>query len=62
MDELKAVSKMEDTHLAQAINYLEAYNLEIALLVNFGSKSLQFRRLINSKKPQVGIPQGNASG
>ncbi len=62
MLELKDGSKMEDAHLAQTINYLEAYNLEIGLLVNFGSKSLQFRRLINSKKPQVGIPQGNVSG
>jgi len=35
--------------LAQAINYLEAYNLEIGLLINFGAKSLEFKRLINSK-------------
>jgi len=47
--ELKAVSAMDDSHLAQGINYLEAYNLEIGLLINFGSKSLQFKRLINSK-------------
>ena len=47
--ELKAVSAMDDGHLAQGINYLEAYNLEIGLLINFGSKSLQFKRLINSK-------------
>lgn len=47
--EIKAVTKMEDVHLAQAINYLEAYNLEIGLLMNFGAKSLEFRRLINSK-------------
>jgi GxxExxY protein len=47
--ELKAVIKLEDVHLAQAKNYLEAYNLEIGLLINFGSKSLQFKRLINSK-------------
>lgn len=45
--EIKAVTKMEDVHLAQAINYLEAYNLEIGLLVNFGAKSLEFKRLIN---------------
>jgi GxxExxY protein len=38
--ELKALSTLEDIHLAQAINYLEAYNLEIGLLINFGSKSL----------------------
>lgn len=47
--ELKAVTKTEDVHLAQAINYLEAYNLEIGLLINFGPKSLEFKRLINSK-------------
>lgn len=47
--ELKAVTKTEDVHLAQAINYLEAYNLEVGLLVNFGAKSLEFKRLINSK-------------
>ncbi len=47
--EIKAVIKLEDVHLAQAINYLEAYNLEIGLLINFGSKSLEIKRLINSK-------------
>ncbi|MDP2209237.1 MAG: GxxExxY protein [Bacteroidota bacterium] len=47
--ELKAIIKLEDVHLAQAINYLEAYNLEIGLLINFGTKSLEFKRLINSK-------------
>ena len=47
--ELKALIKLEDVHLAQAINYLEAYNLEIGLLINFGSKSLEFKRVVNSK-------------
>jgi len=47
--ELKAVIKLEDVHLAQAINYLEAYPIEVGLLINFGSKSLEFKRLINSK-------------
>ena len=47
--ELKAIIQLEDVHLAQAINYLEAYNLEIGLLLNFGAKSLQFKRLINTK-------------
>ena len=47
--EIKAIIKLEDIHLAQAINYLEAYNLEIGLLINFGAKSLEFKRLINSK-------------
>ena len=47
--ELKALTKLEDVHLAQALNYLEAYNLEIGLLINFGSKSLEFKRLHNKK-------------
>jgi len=47
--EIKAVIELQDVHLAQAINYLEAYNLEIGLLLNFGSKSLDFKRLTNSK-------------
>jgi GxxExxY protein len=49
MVELKALSMLEDVHLAQAINYLEAYALEIGLLINFGAKSLEYRRVINSK-------------
>lgn len=49
MVELKAVSELEDVHLAQAINYLEAYGLEVGLLINFGSKSLQFKRVQNKK-------------
>ena len=47
--ELKAISKLEDVHFAQAINYLEAYNLEIGLLINFGEMSLKFKRLTNKK-------------
>ena len=47
--ELKAVTKLEDVHLAQAINYLEAYNLEIGILINFGERSLNFKRLTNKK-------------
>ncbi len=47
--ELKAIIKLEDVHFAQAINYLEAYNLEIGLLINFGEMSLNFKRLTNKK-------------
>lgn len=47
--ELKAVINLEDVHLAQAINYLEAYNLEVGLLINFGSRSMTFKRVTNSK-------------
>lgn len=55
--ELKAVIKLEDVHLAQAINYLEAYDLEIGLLINFGSRSLEFKRVQNKKFNQKN--QGN---
>ena len=47
--ELKAIIELETVHLAQARNYLEAYNLEVGLLINFGSASLQFKRLHNPK-------------
>jgi GxxExxY protein len=47
--ELKAITQLENVHLAQAINYLEAYNLEIGLLVNFGEIDLNFKRLTNKK-------------
>lgn len=47
--EIKALIELQDVHLAQAINYLEAYNLEIGLLINFGSRSLEFKRLANKK-------------
>ena len=47
--ELKAISQLEDVHLAQAINYLEAYSLEVGLLINFGARSLQYKRVVNRK-------------
>ena len=47
--ELKAQTKLEPAHLAQAINYLEAFNLEIGLLINFGNTKLDFHRLQNKK-------------
>ena len=47
--ELKALIKLEPVHFAQAINYLEAYNLEIGLLLNFGAVSLEIKRLLNKK-------------
>ena len=49
MVELKAIIQLENVHLAQAKNYLEAYNMEVGLLINFGSISLQFKRLGNQK-------------
>jgi GxxExxY protein len=54
MVEMKALIALEDVHLAQAINYLEAYGLEVGLLINFGAQSLQFKRVMKpSKKGQV---------
>ena len=47
--EIKAVIKLKPVNLAQAINYLEAYNLEIGQFINFGSPSLEFHRLENKK-------------
>lgn len=47
--ELKARINLEDAHFAQALNYLEAYNLETGLLINFGAPSLEFKRLFNKK-------------
>ena len=44
--ELKAVIELEDVHLAQILNYLKAYRLEVGLLINFGSKSMTFKRLV----------------
>ena len=44
--ELKAINELEDVHITQALNYLRAYRLEVGLLINFGSKSLTFKRLI----------------
>ena len=44
--ELKAIIQLEDVHLAQVLNYLKAYKLEVGLLINFGSKSLAFKRLV----------------
>jgi GxxExxY protein len=58
MVELKAVIELEDVHLAQAINYLEAYGMEIGLLINFGNTSLQFKRVM---KPNRNRPDAQQS-
>ncbi|MCY3765223.1 MAG: GxxExxY protein [Gemmatimonadetes bacterium] len=57
--ELKAVVELTDAHLAQAKNYLEAYDLNVGLLINFGAKSLEFKRAYNRKFKQQ--TQGNPS-
>jgi len=50
MLEIKALVQLEDVHLAQAINYLEAYRLDVGLLINFGNTSLQFKRVMKPGK------------
>jgi len=49
MLELKALIKLEEVHLAQGLNYLTAYNLEIGLLINFGANKLEFKRLFRKQ-------------
>lgn len=51
--ELKAITQLNDVHYAQIINYLEAYKLEVGLLINFGDKSLKFKRFVKSR-PRIG--------
>jgi GxxExxY protein len=51
--EIKAIMNLEPVHFAQAINYLEAYNLEVGLLINFGAEKLMFKRLHNNKYKPV---------
>src|SRR5579872_6991662 len=51
--ELKAISQLEDIHLAQAKNYLEAYNIETGLLINFGGMRLEFKRIFNNKYTSI---------
>jgi GxxExxY protein len=48
--ELKAKIKLEDVHLAQGLNYLVAYNMDKGLLLNFGARSLEVKRLRNPRK------------
>lgn len=71
MVELKAIIELEDVHLAQAVNYLEAYNMKIGLLINFGSKSLQFKRVHNNSlinqsnnqvNPKIKVNHGSDNG
>ena len=60
MVEIKAIIDLEDVHLAQAMNYVEAYKLEIGLLINFGAKSLQFKRVHNNKVSEPHDGSGQA--
>jgi GxxExxY protein len=56
MVELKAIIELENVHLAQAKNYLEVYNMQVGLLINFGSISLQFKRIENPKFKETPFP------
>jgi GxxExxY protein len=53
--ELKAVIRLEDVHLAQAKNYVVAYNFPIGLLINFGSTSLEFKKIFNNRPGFLGL-------
>jgi len=48
--EIKALKQLEEVHWAQTLNYLKAYKLEVGLLINFGAKSLEFKRFILTNK------------
>jgi len=48
--EIKALVSLENVHLAQAKNYVNAYNKPVGLLINFGGKSLEFKKIFNSNK------------
>ncbi len=50
MVELKALIKLEEVHLAQGLNYLTAYDLEVGLLINFGSTKMEFKRLFRKQQ------------
>ncbi len=52
MVELKAIAQLKEVHLSQAINYCEAYELPVGILINFGAKSLEFKRVYNTKHPE----------
>lgn len=59
MVELKAVTQLEKVHLAQALNYLEAYKMEIGLLINFGNTKLEFKRLTIQHKLENQVVKPN---
>ncbi len=60
--ELKAIAEINNTHFAQIINYLEAYKLEVGLLINFGEPSLKFKRFIKSAKSVKSVVQNQWRG
>ena len=52
--ELKALINLEDVHLAQAKNYVVAYDFQKGLLINFGGTSLQYKLIFN---PKYNVPK-----
>lgn len=66
MVEIKAIKKLEEAEFAQSLNYLEAYLLDVGLLINFGSKSLEYKRLVRNtnyeKKSVKSFESGVISG
>ncbi len=62
MVELKAVVGLEEAHLAQGLNYLAAYNLDQGLLINFGGKSLEVKRLFRKNVIYEGGPGSGFTG
>ena len=57
--ELKAISKLEDVNLSQAKNYLTAYNFDLGLLINFGSASMEYKRIFRSNKSSKSLNPGH---
>lgn len=47
--EVKAIGTLDSSAINQILNYLEAFNLEIGLLINFGNTRLEYKRLTNNK-------------
>ncbi len=57
--ELKAIISLENVHLAQAKNYVVAYNFKTGLLINFGAESLQYKKVFNQKLQQKNSEKRN---
>lgn len=51
--ELKALTALENVHIAQARNYVVAYGYEVGLLINFGAESLEYKRIFNQQRNAV---------
>lgn len=48
--EIKATSQIENSHISQLLNYLKVHRIDVGLLVNFGARKLEFKRLVRAKK------------